>query len=156
MCMPSLGSVLSLWCWFWYFYSCYSWIRCCPTFIENLSHCGYQLLGLEDANECNPECDGIHLSIIPPNTRKLLPPGYSAHLGDKSDGFGGVSPRRAQLRRETAKGLQSQGKVMQWLTIIRMGDRMPIVGDMVQVKIHDVDRAKLDAPCLTALVVEVW
>ncbi len=31
---------------------------------------------------------------------------------------------------------------------------MPIVGDIVQVQIPDVDRAKLDAPCLTALVVE--
>jgi hypothetical protein len=33
--------------------------------------------------------------------------------------------------------------------------RLPIIGDMVQVKIPDVDRGKLDAPYLTTIVVEV-
>ncbi len=33
--------------------------------------------------------------------------------------------------------------------------RMPVVGDMVQVPIPDIDRSKMDAPCLTAIVIEV-
>ena len=33
--------------------------------------------------------------------------------------------------------------------------RLPVVGDMIQVKIPDVDLGKLNAPCLTTIVVEV-
>ncbi len=58
------------------------------------------------------------------------------------------------MRAEAAKSLHAQGVDMQRLSARSIG-RLPIVGDMVQFKIPDVDRGKLDAPCLTAVVVEV-
>jgi hypothetical protein len=65
-----------------------------------------------------------------------------------------VSPKRALLRQEAAKALTAQGKVMQKMAERRLG-RIPIVGDIVQVPIPDVDRSKLDGHCLTAVVVQV-
>lgn len=71
-----------------------------------------------------------------------------------NEGLGGVSPRRSIIRREAAKALQSQAKIMQQLALRKMG-RLPVVGDIVQLKIPDVDRGKMDASCLTAIVIEV-
>jgi len=101
----------------------------------------------ESSNECNPSCDGVHLNTIPSNMRKLLPLGYSAFIGS-------VSPRRAQAQKEAAESLASQAFAMQRLAERRMG-RLPVVGDMVQVPIPDIDRSKMDAPCLTAIIIEV-
>ena len=66
----------------------------------------------------------------------------------------GVSPRRAIHQAQAAVAQQSQAKIMQKLAIRKMG-RLPVVGDIVQLKIPDVDRGKMDAPCLTAIVIEV-
>ncbi len=112
------------------------------------------LQGAEAANECNPECDGIHISVVPTKMRKLLPVGYSVFLPERGNNLGSVSPRRAAMQGEAARALEGQANVMQRHAIRRMG-RLPIVGDMVQVQIPDVDRGKMDAPCLTALVIEV-
>ncbi len=111
-------------------------------------------IGAEEANECNPNCNGVHITTFPTNMRKLLPPGYSTFLPNISEKLRGVSPRRAHVRALAAEALVSQARSMQQGAIRRMG-RLPIVGDMVQVKIPDPDRSKLDAPCLTALVIEV-
>ncbi len=86
--------------------------------------------------------------------RALLPPGYSYFLADNGYTLGDVSPRRGKIRVEAGRALEVQGKKMQRLAQRRMG-RLPVVGDMVQVKIPDVDRGKLDPPCLTTIVVEV-
>ncbi len=86
--------------------------------------------------------------------RILLPPGYSQFLGESSNISVGVSPRRAKLQGEVGKALGKQGRVMQRIAERHMGT-LPIIGDIVQVQILDVDRGKLDAPCLTAVVVEV-
>jgi len=58
------------------------------------------------------------------------------------------------MRAIAAKSLHAQGVVMQRMSERGMG-RLSIVGDMVHLKIPDVDRGKLDAPCLTTVVVEV-
>ncbi len=58
------------------------------------------------------------------------------------------------MRAKAAKSLHAQGVDMQRLSARSIG-RLPIVGDMVQFKIPDVDRGKFDAPCLTTVVVEV-
>jgi hypothetical protein len=109
----------------------------------------------EDANECNPDCNGVHMISIPVNMRRLLPKGYSTYLLDGAgSSLEGVSPRRAQVQLEAARALEGQAIVMQRLAARRMG-RLPTIGDMVQVKIPDVDRSKLDPPCLTTVVVEV-
>ena len=68
--------------------------------------------------------------------------------------LGSVSPRRAQLHAEAGQSLQVQALVMQRQAQRRMG-RLSIIGDMVQVKVPDVDPGKLDAPCLTAVIVEL-
>ncbi len=52
------------------------------------------------------------------------------------------------------KALGKQGRIMQRIAERHMGT-LPIIGDIGQVKIPDVDRGKLDAPCLTVVVVEI-
>ncbi len=83
-----------------------------------------------------------------------LPLGYSTFTRSSNAGLGGVSPRRAIQHAQAAEALQSQATVMKKLAIRKMG-RLPVVGDIVQLKIPDVDRGKLDAPCLTSIVIEV-
>ncbi len=58
------------------------------------------------------------------------------------------------MRAEAAKSLHAQGVGMQRMSERGRG-RLPIVGDMVQFQIPAVDRGKLDAPCLTTVVIEV-
>jgi hypothetical protein len=113
-----------------------------------------QILGAESSNECNPDCNGETLTHIPTMMRRLLPPGYSQFLGESSNILVGVSPRRAKLQGEVGKALGKQGRVMQRIAERHMG-ALPIIGDIVQGKNPDVDRWKSDAPCLTAVVVEV-
>ena len=92
---------------------------------------------------------------IPVKMRKLLPKGYSTFMPDRTaSSLGGVSPRRAQIRSQATRSLEEQAIVMQRLAVRRMG-RLPAIGDMVQVKIPDVDRSKLVPPCRTTVVVEV-
>jgi hypothetical protein len=112
------------------------------------------VVGAESSNECNPECNGLHLASIPTKMRKLLPPGYSAYLQKDFGVLAEVSPRRAEVRAQAAEALVAQGNTMQRLAERRLG-RLPIVGDMVQVPIPDIDRSKMDAPCLTTIVVQV-
>lgn len=83
-----------------------------------------------------------------------LPLGYSTFTRSSNTGESGVSPRRAIQQAEAVVAQQSQAKIMQKLAIRKMG-RLPVVGDIVQLKIPDVDRGKMDAPCLTAIVIEV-
>ncbi len=109
-------------------------------------------LGAEDSNECNPECNGHSIVVIPSSMMKLLPPGYSH--GNNSNRMGGVSPTRARLQSEAACAQESQARVMQRDSIRSMGRGIG-VGSLVQIKIPDVDRGKLDPPYLTTLVVEV-
>ncbi len=91
----------------------------------------FQLLGAEEANECNPLCNGLHLSTIPPNMRSLLPRGYSMYLLDNNTlGLGGVSPRRGRIRSEAARAHASQGEAMKRSDNRHMGREL-VVGAMV-------------------------
>jgi hypothetical protein len=110
----------------------------------------------EDSNQCNPNCNGVQLMSIPVDMRKLLPRGYSSYITARmgSNSLGGVSPRRAELQSQTTTALEGQALIMQRLDARRMG-RLSTIGDIVKVKIPDVDRSKLDPLCLTAVVVEV-
>jgi hypothetical protein len=83
-----------------------------------------------------------------------LPPGYSTFKRRSNAGLGGVSPRRAIEQGEAVEAMQSQAIVMHKLAIRKMGC-LPVVGDIVQLKIPDVDRGKRDNPCLTVIVIEV-
>ncbi len=86
--------------------------------------------------------------------RSLLPHGYTTFSSNNTNGLGDVSPRRAQLRSEAARAQEPQARVMKRDVFRELG-RTLSVGSIVQTKILDVDRGKLDSPYLTALVIEV-
>ncbi len=114
----------------------------------------YIFLGAEDANECNPNCNGVHLDTINIELRKRLPPGSTTFQAREESGTAYVSPKRAKARQEAAEALQVQATHMKKPADGRLG-RLPIVEDIVQVPIPDIDRSKMDPRCLTTVVVEV-
>ncbi len=87
--------------------------------------------------------------------RSLLPRGYSTYdLDNNTFGFGGVSPRRGRIRSEAARAQASQGEAMKRSAQRHMGREL-LVDAMVEIKIPDVDRGKLDSPYHTSIVIEV-
>ena len=65
-----------------------------------------------------------------------------------------VSPARAALRSAAAEKMKAKGRAMQARASRISGGDLN-VGDVVQFGLHNVDRAKLDDPNLTCVVVEV-
>ncbi len=66
----------------------------------------YISLGAEEANECNPDCNGVHLDTINIQLRKRLPPWYTTFQEREESGTAYVSPKRAKARQEAAEALQ--------------------------------------------------
>lgn len=65
-----------------------------------------------------------------------------------------TTPRRAAARASAAAALEKQALKMKQHAAKKYGNRVLQVGDVVQIGLDDVDRAKLDNPNATCVVVE--
>ena len=78
--------------------------------------------------------------------------------GDEEEGQGDTSkgtPGRAALRRDAAAALARQGDKMKKQALSGNGRKELAVGNVVQINVEDMDRARTDDPTLTCVIGEV-